>query len=74
MGRKTIQGDPPPGSAASDHLGRANRTGVSVPLTCAQAEAPTKHPALDTLRTLEPERLTPLDALQLLIKLKGLVK
>jgi len=40
----------------------------------AQAEAPTKHPALDTLRTLEPERLTPLDALQLLIKLKGLVK
>ncbi|MCU0657568.1 MAG: DNA mismatch repair protein MutS [Polyangiaceae bacterium] len=37
-------------------------------------EATSKHPAIETLRTLEPERLSPLDALQLLIKLKGLVK
>lgn len=38
------------------------------------AEPPTKHPAIETLRTVEPERLSPLDALQLIIKLKGLVK
>ncbi len=34
----------------------------------------TRHAALDTLRSLDPERLSPLEALQLLIKLKGLVK
>lgn len=33
-----------------------------------------RHPALDTLRSLDPERLTPMEALQLVMKLKGLVK
>jgi DNA mismatch repair protein MutS len=35
-------------------------------------EVPARHAALDTLRGLDPERLSPLDALQLLIKLKAL--
>jgi DNA mismatch repair protein MutS len=40
----------------------------------AEPDAPAKHPALETLRALEPERLTPLDALQLIMKLKGMAQ
>jgi DNA mismatch repair protein MutS len=39
-----------------------------------EPDAPAKHPALETLRALEPERLTPLDALQLIMKLKGMAQ
>ncbi len=37
------------------------------------AAAPAAHPVLDTLAALDPERLTPLEALQLVVKLKAML-
>ncbi|MCS6902454.1 MAG: DNA mismatch repair protein MutS, partial [Myxococcales bacterium] len=67
----------PVGTHAS--LRRRDRQGRAQPDTQLSlfqqpTEVPTKHPAVETLRSVDPERLTPLDALQLIIKLKGLVK
>jgi DNA mismatch repair protein MutS len=56
-----------------DKLGRAQPDN-QLDLFSAPADPPAKHPALETLRSVEPERLSPLDALQLIIKLKGLVQ
>jgi DNA mismatch repair protein MutS len=56
-----------------DRQGRA-QPDVQLGLFEPPANDPAKHPAVETLRSVEPERLTPLDALQLVIKLKGLVQ
>jgi DNA mismatch repair protein MutS len=62
----------PGGSAAS--LRRRDKAGRSQ-LDLFHASAPRdeeKHPVLETLRNLDPNRLTPIEALALLAKLKGM--
>ncbi|MBI5537353.1 MAG: DNA mismatch repair protein MutS [Deltaproteobacteria bacterium] len=64
-----------PGGRYSTLRGRSRAGGVQLDLFggAGAQEPPAPSPVLETLKAVEPERLTPMDALQLVVKLKGML-
>jgi DNA mismatch repair protein MutS len=63
-----------PGGRYATLRGRNRKGTVQLDLFAPAPQEPTRpSPALETLREVDPNRLTPLDALQLVIKLKALL-
>jgi DNA mismatch repair protein MutS len=64
-----------PGGRYATLRGRSRAGGVQLDLFggAAPPEPQGPHPAIETLRAAEPDRLSPLEALQLVVKLKAMV-
>jgi DNA mismatch repair protein MutS len=64
-----------PGGRYATLRGRSRSGGVQLDLFGgARPEEPVANPVLETIKAVEPDRLTPLDALQLIVKLKGMLE
>jgi DNA mismatch repair protein MutS len=64
------QGSGPAGGPPSVRRGRPREARPQLDLFDGKGAPPSRHPAVDALRTVEVDRLTPLEALQLVANLK----